>query len=258
MTRELVYESWAPRDSRWTPWVKPVLFACMGPESSPGPEFPVEWDATWAPPAAAGDTVLVLDLPGRDGVLAGLALAGRGYRPVPLYNAIPLPTARLDPMMASAAVVDVGQVAGALWEGAARLRKLPVAPDAPPAFLLDWNRRGPGLKPVAGQFDNRSVSFTTDFPSGNLLLSHGLRRAILVQPEDVQPQSDLAHTLRRWQEQGLTIELKLANTPGVVMPLHVPKPSWFGWICQRVVAAMGLRRGGRGGFGGWVPQASSG
>jgi hypothetical protein len=73
-----------------------------------------------------------------------------------------------------------------------------------------------------------------------------------------QPQSDLAHTLRQWQEQGLELEVRRVDAPDIGMPLQVSKPSWFGWICHRVFLAMGLRRGWRGGFGAWVPEASSG
>ena len=52
-------------------------------------------------------------------------------------------------------------------------------------------------------FDNRSVSLPTDFPSANLLLSYGVRRVVLVQATDGQPQADLAHTLLRWQQAGI-------------------------------------------------------
>ena len=47
-------------------------------------------DLSWAPPPAE-KAAFVLDLPGAEGVLNGIALAVLGYRPVPLYNAIPLP-----------------------------------------------------------------------------------------------------------------------------------------------------------------------
>ena len=258
MTPEFVYESWAPPGARWSPWVKPVLFACMRPELDLGMPAMNEWNATWAPSPASSDTVLVIDLPGMDSVQIGLALAAQGYQPVPLYNAIPGPSSRLDPSLSTAAVVDLGPVAAALWQGAARLRQASLLPESPPAFLLDWNRRGSALNPSPGQFDNRSVSFTTDFPSANFLLSHGLRRVVLVQPIGEQPQSDLAHTLKRWQDQGLAMELRLAAAPEMALPLQIERPSWFGWVCQRVLAGFGLRRSGIGGFGGWVPQASSG
>ena len=29
MTREMIFNVWAPREGRWSPWVKPVLFSFM-------------------------------------------------------------------------------------------------------------------------------------------------------------------------------------------------------------------------------------
>ena len=40
---------------------------------------------------AAGSSVLILDLPGEEDVLLGIELARIGYRPIPLYNALPFP-----------------------------------------------------------------------------------------------------------------------------------------------------------------------
>ena len=57
------------------------------------PELPV--NLSWSP-AIDEKVAVVLDLPGAEGVRVGLELAARGYRPVPLYNAVPLPfTARV-------------------------------------------------------------------------------------------------------------------------------------------------------------------
>ena len=200
----------------------------------------------------------MLDLPGATGVEAGLDLAEQGYRPVPLYNAIPMPfhTPEADELIPPAAAVEVKPIVAALWYGRERQEQRILPADAPPAFLLDWNRSGGGHKPSPGSFDNRSVSFTTDFPSANFLLAHGVRRAVVAQPTGDEPQTDLAHTLRRWQEGGVTIEFKRLDVQGPSLPCVVPKPSWFGWAWQRVLAAAGLRRSLRGGFGNWVPEPS--
>ena len=56
---------------------------------------------------------------------------------------------------------------GALRKGAERLAQLELAGDAPPAFFLDANRQGDGRKMMPDEFDDRSISFTTDFPSAN-------------------------------------------------------------------------------------------
>jgi hypothetical protein len=82
---------------------------------------------------------LVLDLPGEEGVWVGLALVGRGYRPVPLYNALPLPfgVASIDPVsQRSVAVVNVLPILSALRQGAEQLANTDIACDAPPAFYL--------------------------------------------------------------------------------------------------------------------------
>jgi hypothetical protein len=216
-------------------------------------------DVSWAPPAS-GNEALVLDLPGAAGVFAGLALAARGYRPVPLYNAVCAPSRSpaLGPAAVPTALVDVHEVMAALWHGAAKLLAAAPPDDAPPVFLLDADRRGEGQSEIPGRFDNRSISFITDFPSAIFLGAHGVRRVVLAQLYAGRPQSDLAHTLRRWQEGGIAIEQKMIGAEGPIVPLDVPRPWGFGSLWQRVLALMGLRRHGLGGFGGFIPEPSSG
>src|SRR6202035_543053 len=104
--------------------------------------------------------------------------------------------------------------------------------------------------------DNRSVSFATDFPSANFLLAHGMRRFVLVQSSGDQPQRDLAHTLRRWQDGGLRAGLNRPCAAGPSMPCRIEKPLLFRWVFQRALAALGLHRATQGGFGGQVPEPS--
>jgi len=66
------------------------LFAHLDSALAHIPGAEVAGDVSWSPPPD-GNAALVLDMPGSEGVLAGVALASRGYRPVPLYNALPLP-----------------------------------------------------------------------------------------------------------------------------------------------------------------------
>src|SRR5262249_53351888 len=86
----------------------------------------------------------------------------------PLYNAIPLPfgSPQVDPLTGrTVAEVDVQPIISALRAGAETLGALELHGDAPPAFLLDANRSAAARKMQPDEFDNRSVSFTTDFPS---------------------------------------------------------------------------------------------
>src|SRR5262245_36205062 len=124
-TKESIYEVWAPTGGLWSPWVKPVLFACMdGPIGAP--MTLMDWDASGIP-SAEENIVLVLDLPGAEGVGAALTLAARGYRLVPLYNAVPASILMLDLAAVSPiSLVDVRPILAALWRGTESLRRMSI------------------------------------------------------------------------------------------------------------------------------------
>jgi hypothetical protein len=260
MNKEEIFSIWAPDQSPWSRWAKPVLFAHLDSEMSQIPVTEAAGDVSWAPPPGE-NVALVLDLPGAEGVLTGIALAGRGYRPVPLYNAVPLPYHELllDPLTSKAVpAVKVLPILSALRTGAEQLAQMKLPCDAPPAFLLDANRRGDGRKMEPDEFDNRSISFTTDFPSANFLASRAIQRVILVQKNCFEPPSDLAHSLRRWQDGGLKLERLRLDPPSQPEAFEVARPSWYGAMFQRALSRMGLCRSDGGGFGAWVPESSSG
>ncbi len=260
MNSEEIYGVWAPEQSVWSPWAKPVLFAHLDWTLSHGPVTEIALDVNWAPPS--GDKVaLLLDLPGPQGILTGLALAARGYRPVPLYNALPSPSGErpFDPLAGGALVaVNVLPILQALRAGAEQLARLSLPSDAPPVFLLDANRAGDGQRLQPHEFDNRSISLTTDFPSANFLAVHGIQQAILVQINRLEPRADLAHTLRRWQDAGSVLKRIRLDLPDPPEIFAVAKPSWYGAMFQRALAAVGLRRAWGGGFGAWMPDSSAG
>ncbi|HEX7181107.1 MAG TPA: hypothetical protein VF756_04640 [Thermoanaerobaculia bacterium] len=240
-----LFDIWAPADSVWSHWAKPVLFA--------------EWEPTHpdAPPTVLTlpelslsldrHTAVIVDLPGMDSVLTGLALAREGLRPVPLFNG-----AHHD-----AAVVNTRTILHLLKEGAGVLAGLAFSPDAPPAFLIDSKRLSPGSSPQPGKFDNRWMVFPQDFPSANFLKSRQIHRVLLLESGDQpQPAADLAHVLLRWQEAGL--EIYAAGPTGDNMrELRVERPSSFRLAWYRALALTGFRRNSAGGFGSIIPQPSS-
>jgi hypothetical protein len=255
MTKHEIFEVWAPPGGIWSDWVKPVLFARMQSE--------VEYVAD--PPRLPSDpqiryeqeSALVIDLPGALGVEVGIIAAKNGYRPVPLYNALPAPNE--NPLGLTGATVP--GITGVMYSLAAAtpvLSSLSLPSAAPAAFLLDANRRGGMGKPRPGMFDNRSVSFTTDFPSATYLSVQGISKVYLVQETGAAPQPDLAHTLLKWQENGIQIFAKTLMNPEVLEPLRIARPSHFGRIWYRVLLALGLQSDRLGGFGGIVPDPSSG
>jgi hypothetical protein len=143
-----------------------------------------------------------------------------------------------------------------LVHGAANPMLSRLSPQAPPAFLLDSRRRGIGLTFRPGDFDNRSISLPTDFPSANFMLANRVRDAIVLQELEGTPQQDVSHTLRRWQEAGIGI---LTSTPGgPSLTVVVQRPPRFRHIWYGLLARMGLRQNPLGGYGGFLPVPSAG
>jgi hypothetical protein len=173
---EACYAVWAPDGVRWTAWAKPVVFA-QGPLSADRPIAVPSLD-TPGLPGSFGGPAIVVDLPGAEAVTVGLALAGRGFRPVPLFNGTIGPQA----------VIDVEPIRDALGAGAAILQHSVLAPDAPPAFLLDANRGDPRLTGAeSGYYDNRWIVLPQDLPSAIFLASHGVREVTVLQRAGVAP-----------------------------------------------------------------------
>lgn len=210
MKRSFVYESWAPIGDTWQAWVKPVLFAALDEEvTAKRLRDPPMWlgprlvDPLVVSLAASSeehpyresgrvrDTAIVVDLPGADSAELGAALARHGFRPVPLYNAVPAPTG-------VPGIVDVRPIMEILVDAARLVQGLPQG--LPPAFLLDANRMGPGRPLVPGAFDNRSICRASDFPSGDTLLRYGIRRVVLVR---ARPAVDLDEIMIEWQRAGI-------------------------------------------------------
>lgn len=282
MSSEAAFATWAPTDGRWSPWVKPLLFASESHWDAGGdPELVEVGEPSWmeAPRAEEGyrervrksgdqATAVVLDLPGPLGVAWGVAFARAGWRPVPLYNAIPggapgvMAPAMVDEFGAvpvfrdTTALIDMQAIVGAMRHATRTLRELSLAPERPPVFLLDANRREGFASP--GRFDNRSISLPTDFPSAVFLRAHGIERVVLVQRVGLEPQEDLAHTLLAWQEGGLSILAKELERDAEPATIQVSPPSRFRSLWYRALATMGLKRAPLGGFGGTIPVPSAG
>ena len=268
-----LYKLWAPEDSIWSKWAKPVLFADemitrAGPNPAaastniflpsvrddmtgrdePDPAAPAPLLSADLAPAADGGTAIILDLPGAGAVQQGLALSQRGFRPVPLFNGVAGPSA----------LINVAPIIFALQAAADALAGLQLPAGAPPVFLLDVLRSGGGASARPGMFDNRWYAFPQDFPSANFLRSRGIGAVVLGQAGAVLPQNDLAHVLLRWQEAGLNLFSWKLNDQTPPAPLQVQRPARFRALWYQALALAGLRRNSTGGFGGVVPEPSSG
>lgn len=254
MNCQTAYDLWAPRQSVWSVWAKPVLFAHLPrarAELAPLPAPDVRWV-----PSPVDRRAIVVDLPGAEAVAMGLALAARGYRPVPLFNACPPPSPVQD--APQVAVIDVDSILTALVDGVDCLRQVRLRDNAPPAFLLDSLRQQPTQPVSVGLFDNRSVVFVTDFPSATFLTAQGIQQVILVRQHRQGLERDLAYALRIWQKAGIELQIMALGDRTQLQPLILPRMSWLTGLWLRLRAWFDLRRNQAGGFGSLVPESSGG
>lgn len=244
--REL-FEAWAPPECVWSPWAKPVLFAHMERERLVAPDHPLhaDPDVSWAPPA--GNTAIVVDLPGEAGVHMGAALAGRGYRPVPLYNTTPGPPP---------VVLDVRPIMWALHATVEKVLNAPLAPNAPPAFLLDTLRLRRERR-TEGAYDNRWGVFQQDFPSGTFMASQRISEVLLLSPHGGVG-VDIGRVLSVWNKQGLQMKARSSMGTSSIEPLTPRKVLSWRLAGLFAMMALGLRRNSTGGFGSRIPVHSSG
>ena len=265
MKPEEVYLAWAPPDSIWSPWAIPVPFAqivCVLLDATREMEGVNDLAGGLSP---APDLAVILDLPGDQAVQLSLALASRGFRPVPLIDGSPgpqIPSIFLSlnvarPTGPADIAVDMSQTLRWLCIGAVQLNGLNISANANPVFLLDALRIGSGQNLGPEVFDNRWKTFPQDFPSARFLLEHGIRRIFLIQDRVAQPAEDLAHVLLRWQLEGLAIFAASAAAVDVPTLISVRRPSQFRALWYRALALLGLRRASAGGFGAW-PHSSGG
>ena len=191
----------------------------------------------------------------------------------PLYNSCPPPkswsasaalsrfmdgTSRGDPVQQAA--VDVLPIIEAIVAMTPALKAANLPADAPPAFLLDSQRRTvqTGYVRAPGAFDNRSVSLPTDFPSSNFLLSRGIRKIVLITQNQMEPEADLSHTLLRWQRAGISIAgvtMAPASAVAIPQPITIRRPPFFRIAWYALMARFGLRPNLLGGFGGVLPES---
>lgn len=241
-----LFDCWAPVSSEWSKWAKPILFAQSEPPAmlSSRVEYTNELNLKFDPALA-----VILDLPGVESIAAGMQLARRGFRPVPLFNGA----------SSLSEVVKTFEIRQCLADTGAELSTLPLNPLAPPVFLLDAMRDGNGTQPRPGGFDNRWMVFPQDFPSARHLAGRGIHRVVLVMTSGrTAPKEDLAHVLLRYQETGLELSLLSPGAGATVATLHVSKPPHYRLLWQRALAILGLRRNSAGGFGSVIPQPTSG
>jgi hypothetical protein len=236
-----LFNVWAPEDSQWSQWAKPVLFAhCEDLNIQPAPVLP----SLEAFPRSR-ETALIIDVAGPDSVLIGLALTQIGYRPVPLYNS------GISPFM----IINMKAVAEALISGLDILRRSGLRAAAPPAFLLNADRMDNSERSLTpGSYDNRWCVIPQDMPSAEYFKAAGIKQVLLVADK---VRDDITHLLCRYQDAGLALR-HMTGIGAAAVRLTVKPPRFYKSLWYRWGVFAGLRRNAAGGFGALVPNPSAG
>ena len=171
MTNKEIFKIWSPTGKMWVDWVRPVPFVAINRFTKP-----IQPTNMTVPYISSLDvdknTAIIIDFPDTQSVEAGIQLAKKGYRPIPIYNGtIEQSGAR--------ATTDNKSILGALVWGAIILQNIEIANDAPPAFLTDTNRLQ-RHKIDCSVFDNSWDVYHQDLPTEEYLLNHNITKIIVI------------------------------------------------------------------------------
>jgi hypothetical protein len=247
MNREEALSIWAPEGSPWSHWTKAVLFSFMSDQI---PDIAPSGAAAWKVPLL-NDAVLLVELAREKGVEVGISLSRSGYRPIPLYNACPYGLDSTEATANAFAVIDVMPIMRALERETKTLKAIALPDSAPPAFLLDANRKNAGFSPERGWFDNRSIIRELDLPSADYLKQHGIRQIIVIRTNR-EVQTDLQAVLLSWQDAGLAISDQAPDGPWSPVMVVVPRASTLKLFWNKFLLTFGYRLNSSGSFGRFV------
>jgi hypothetical protein len=194
MTVKEIYKIWAPYGKKWVDWVRPVPFVQMN-------FYLKQYNhSEFAIPTVSyidentTNTAILVDLPGMESVKEGLALSGKGFRPIPIFNG----TAEQN---GARATVDNQSAGIALVLAANELVQIEFKDDALPAFLTDRNRLQ-RYKMDVSVFDNSWDVYPQDLPTAEYLLNNDIKNIVVV-GRDVA--KDLKKILYDYQKKGIEI-----------------------------------------------------
>ena len=199
-TGKEIYQIWAPFGKKWVDWVRPVPFIEIHTQKKGYFISPITIPEPIGIEVADGKTAIIVDLPGTDSIEMGLALAKKGYRPIPIYNGV-------EEQQGARATTDNQSIDIALFYGAKELEKISIPDDAPPAFLLD-NHRLQRYKMDDSIYDNSWDIYPQDIPSAMYFKEQGIE-TILVIGDGIA--RDLRKILRGFSKKGLRINYGLVN-----------------------------------------------
>ncbi len=194
MTGKEAFEIWAPSNTKWTDWVRPVLFVSLNQHVKEKSIIKFSVPPLFYIDKLQENIAIFVDLPEHTGIEEGVALAHLGFRPIPLYNGT---IGQKNAM----SLVDNQSIEEALLWGASELKKLAISANASPVFLLDSNRTH-RFKMNVSIFDNSWDLYSQDTPSAEYFLNNGINKIII---HGVKVQKDLSKILIKFQKKGISI-----------------------------------------------------
>lgn len=197
-----IYRIWAPFDSEWAKWVRPVQFIGVNEKITVyDHKKDLSKTINYIPNILKKiknikDYAIIIDLPGLESIEEGLNIARLGFRPIPLYNGT-------DEQLGAIPTVDNKEIKIGLIKGSEIIKNMKIEKDAPPAFLLDSNRMN-RHKMNESIFDNSWDIYAQDMPSAEYLLNNGICKIIVICEK---LQKDLKKILYKFQKKGIKIYL---------------------------------------------------
>ena len=205
MSGKDIFKIYAPNGAKWTDWVRPVPFVAIDTYN----RKPV---SDWCDRRIIfmeeyrQDSAIFVDLPGKESIEFGIALAYLGYRPIPVFNGT-------DEQEGCTATNNTYLIESCLINGSEMLKNINLKNDANPAFLLDSYRIN-RYRSKESIFDNSWDLYKQDVPSAEYFKQNNIDKIIVISDT---VNSDIKKILLNFQSKGIEIYI----TDGYVYPKKI-------------------------------------
>ena len=190
-----IYKIYAPEQSKWSRWVRPVPFAAIDTYNR---KMVLNWQdrKVLFLNKYEKDVAIFIDLPGKESIELGIGMAKIGYRPIPLFNGT-------DEPIGASSILDTDLIENSLINGSEKLKHIQLKDDTNPAFLLDSSRTN-RYRSKESIFDNSWDLYKQDIPTADFFKKNGINKLIVV--GDII-QKDLRKIFFEFQDAGIEIYL---------------------------------------------------
>lgn len=211
MNAKEIYKIWAPNNTKWTDWVRPVPFIGIDHPQENHEIIDYEIPIINYVNELKNNIAIIIDIDGINSIKEGIALAQIGYRPIPIFNGT-------NPPKKTTSTTNNGIIETLLIWGAQELKSIQLKKDAPPVFLLDKNRLN-RYKINRGIFDNSWDIYPQDIPTHKYFKEQNID-TIIVRGTNLN--KDLEKVLYKHQQNNINI--LFTNGYEEPKPIKLKKP----------------------------------